>query len=115
MKKICIVARERIINPSTGKSHSDDGLRALDGYFEDVEDAHAYLKTIKYPRDYLFDALEVIETMSKIGAKVVWAHSIYGLNQRHISHEQVEEFVTEFINPIVEKEEMYHGNIDMKI
>lgn len=36
MKKICIVAKERIINPSTGKIHSDDGLRALDGYFEDV-------------------------------------------------------------------------------
>ena len=29
--------------------------------------------------------------------------------------EQVEEFVTEFINPIVEKEEIYQGNIDMKI
>lgn len=29
--------------------------------------------------------------------------------------EQVEEFVNEFIIPIVEKEEMYHGNIDMKI
>jgi len=29
--------------------------------------------------------------------------------------EQVVEFVTEFINPIVEKEEMYNGNIDMKI
>lgn len=67
-----------------------------DGYFEDVEDAHAYLKTIKYPRDYLFDALEVIKTMADAGAKVVWAHSIYGLNQSHITFERVEEFVCEF-------------------
>lgn len=67
-----------------------------DGYFDDIEEAHAYLKKIKYPRDYLFDALEVIEEMTKSGAKVVWAHSIYGVNQRHIPFEQVDEFVRNF-------------------
>ena len=67
-----------------------------DGYFNDLEKAVVYLKTIKYPRDYLLDAIEVIEKMSKTGAKLVWAHSIYGLNQSHITFERVEEFILEF-------------------
>lgn len=67
-----------------------------DGYFDDLEKAVVYLKTIKYPRDYLLDAIEVIEKMSKTGAKLVWAHSIYGLNQSHITFERVEEFIIEF-------------------
>ena len=67
-----------------------------DGFFEDIEDAHVFLKSIKYPRDYLFDAIEVISAMSKLGAKVVWAHSIYGVKQRHIPFEQVEDFVCDF-------------------
>ena len=36
MKKIRIIAREKIFNPNTGKRHSDEGLRALNGYFEDI-------------------------------------------------------------------------------
>ena len=36
MKKIGIIARQRIIDPTTKKIHNDDGLRALNGYFEDV-------------------------------------------------------------------------------
>lgn len=34
MKKIKLIARERIINPATGKCHSDEGLMALNGYYE---------------------------------------------------------------------------------
>lgn len=34
MKHIKIIARENIINPNTGKMHDDEGLFALDGYFE---------------------------------------------------------------------------------
>ena len=66
-----------------------------DGHFGDFEDACQYVKKIKYPKEYLFDAVEVIEEMSKIGAKVVWAHSFYGLNQSHITAEKIEEFITE--------------------
>ncbi len=66
-----------------------------DGYFDDFEAACQYVKAIKYPKEYLFDAVEVVEEMSKIGAKVVWAHSIYGLNQSHISFERVEEIICE--------------------
>lgn len=36
MKKIGIIARQRIIDSTTKKIHNDDGLRALNGYFEDV-------------------------------------------------------------------------------
>lgn len=36
MKKIRIIARQRIINPHTMKVHDDNGLRALNGYYEDV-------------------------------------------------------------------------------
>jgi len=38
MKKIKIIAREMIINPTTGRVHSDDGLRVLNGYFEDIKE-----------------------------------------------------------------------------
>ena len=36
MRKIKIIAREKIINPSTRTIHSDEGLRALDAYREEV-------------------------------------------------------------------------------
>ncbi|NCB43532.1 MAG: hypothetical protein EOM59_13080 [Clostridia bacterium] len=36
MKKIRVIARERIINPETWKVHNDVGLMALDGYYENV-------------------------------------------------------------------------------
>ena len=38
MKKIKIIAREKIINLRTGNVHSDEGLRALDGYFEEIHE-----------------------------------------------------------------------------
>lgn len=38
MKKIKTIARQMIINPNTGKVHSDEGLRALNGFFEDTKD-----------------------------------------------------------------------------
>lgn len=66
-----------------------------EGYFDDLEVACAYLKTIKYPREYLLDVVDVLKTMSKVSAKLVWAHSIYGLKQKKIPFEQVEEFVSE--------------------
>lgn len=33
-KHVKLIARERIINPSTGRVHDDIGLRALNGYYE---------------------------------------------------------------------------------
>ena len=38
MKKVKIIARERIIDPATGRRHTDAGLMALNGYYEDVID-----------------------------------------------------------------------------
>ena len=35
MKTVKVIARDRIINPATGERYDDEGLRALNGYFED--------------------------------------------------------------------------------
>ena len=44
MKHIKIIARQRIIDPYTGKIHNDQGLMALNGYYEseiiEVEDSY---------------------------------------------------------------------------
>lgn len=66
-----------------------------DHYFDDYEDACAYVKSIKYPKDYLYDSVEVLKEFSKIGAKLVWAHSLYGVKQAHIDFDKVEEFIKE--------------------
>jgi hypothetical protein len=43
MKRIKIIARQHIIDPNTGKLHNDQGLMALNGYYEsgiiEVEDS----------------------------------------------------------------------------
>ena len=36
MKRIRVIARERIIDPSTMRIHTDAGLMALNGYWENV-------------------------------------------------------------------------------
>ncbi len=65
-----------------------------DGYFKDVEDACVnFLNPIKYKGQDRLDALKVLETMTKLGAKMVWAHSLHGLNEKPITHEKVEEVV----------------------
>ena len=55
MKKINIIARQRIIDPYTRKVHNDDGLRALNGYFEDVV-------TVDEPFDEITFVLKYEET-----------------------------------------------------
>ena len=67
-----------------------------DGYFDDVQVAiWECLENIKYPRQYRLNAVEVVETMTKIGAKMVWAHSLHGLKEEPITHEEVDKVVTE--------------------
>lgn len=36
VKNIKVIAREKIINPETKQQYDDAGLKALDGYHEDV-------------------------------------------------------------------------------
>lgn len=66
-----------------------------DGYFETYQDAITFLNSIKYPRKYRLDADKVISTLSKIGAKMVWAHSIHGIGKKPISFEEVEMLASE--------------------
>lgn len=70
-----------------------------DHFFDNYEDACLYVKSIRYPKEYLYDAVEVIKKFSKIGAKLVWAHSLYGVKQTHIGFDKVEEFIKE-LKPI---------------
>lgn len=68
-----------------------------DGYFDSLKVAiESFLKKIPYPRKYLYDAVEVIEKLSKSGAKVVWAHPIYGVNQIPLTFENIEDFARDF-------------------
>ncbi len=67
-----------------------------DGYFKTLEDAiQNFLEGFKYPREYRLDGKAVVETLSKCGAKMVWAHSIHGLNEKPLSFEKIEEVVKE--------------------
>lgn len=67
-----------------------------DGYFDDVQKAATYVsKELKTKVDAKLDAEYVIKTMTKIGAKLVWAHSIYGVGEKPKSFELVDELVGE--------------------
>ena len=67
-----------------------------DGYFDDVQKAATYVsKGLKTKVDAKLDAEYVIKTMTKIGAKMVWAHSIYGVGEKPKSFELVDELVGE--------------------
>ena len=54
------------------------------------------LNNIKYPMIYKLQAEKVIKNMSKIGAKVVWAHSIYGIGDPALPFDELEEMAAEF-------------------
>ena len=67
-----------------------------DGYFAGVDDAcQKFLNHGKYQGVDRLDAVEVLTKLSSIGAKMVWAHSLHGLNEKAITHADVERFVTE--------------------
>ncbi len=67
-----------------------------DGYFDDVQKAATYVsKELKTKVNAKLDAEFVIKSMSKIGAKMVWAHSIYGVGEKPKSFELVDELVGE--------------------
>ncbi len=67
-----------------------------DGYFANVDDAcQQYLNKMHYDGPDRLDAVYVVETMTKIGAKMVWAHSLHGVTDKPISHEEVEHYARE--------------------
>ena len=57
--------------------------------------AEQCLENVQYPRKYRLDAEKVVQTMSKIGAKMVWAHSLHGLHEDPITFEEVDQIVSE--------------------
>ena len=67
-----------------------------EGYFENVDEACVkFLNPMKYTGVDRLDAIKVLTTMTKIGAKMVWAHSLHGLREKPITHMQVEQVVSE--------------------
>ena len=87
---------------------SKDNVRKLDyanclindGYFENVDDACIQLlNKCHYPYTERLDAEKLVKAMSKIGAKVVWAHPLGGLRERRITHEEVE-MVSKELQPL---------------
>lgn len=62
-----------------------------DGYFDDLQDAAAYVsKGLKTKIPSRMDAVKVVSMLSKIGAKMVWAHPIYGVGDKPESFEDIE-------------------------
>ena len=67
-----------------------------DGYFDNLDDAcQKFLNLGKYDGVDRLDAVYVLTTLKKLGAKLVWAHSLHGLNEKAISLADVERFATE--------------------
>lgn len=61
-----------------------------DGYFNDIDTAARFVaKDAKVELKARLDADYVISTLSKIGAKMVWAHSIYGVNDKPRTFDEV--------------------------
>lgn len=85
--------RSKTILESKENVRSMDFANCLvaDGYFGDVEEAFKRcLSTIKYPIECRFDAVDAIQILSSLGAKVVWAHPIYDAKGKVTSFEEVE-------------------------
>ena len=67
-----------------------------DGYFDTLDDAcQKFLNLGKYDGVDRLDAVYVLSTLNKLGAKLVWAHSLHGLNEKAITHADVERFAGE--------------------
>lgn len=62
-----------------------------DGYFATLSDAmEKCINTLVLPKKYKLDGEKVIKTLSGIGAKMVWAHSIRGLNHKPMDYDELE-------------------------
>lgn len=67
-----------------------------DGYFNDISAAAKFVaREVKVPMKARLDADYVISKLSNIGAKMVWAHSLYGVGDKPRTHEEVRELATD--------------------
>jgi len=67
-----------------------------DGYFSNLQEAFKEcLNKLKPPFQTKLDAVDVIIKMKSIGAKVVWAHSIYDMKRKITPFEEVERIIKE--------------------
>lgn len=67
-----------------------------DGYFSDLQDAvKNAVHKVKYEKKYKLDGKELIKTLSNVGVKLVWAHSIREIGGNVRTFEEVEEILKE--------------------
>lgn len=67
-----------------------------DGYFDNLQTAARYVsKELKTKVVAKLNSAEVIKKLTGIGAKMVWAHSIYGVGDKPNSFETIEERIRE--------------------
>ena len=65
-------------------------LLVSENYFDNIGDAIKVINKVKSNNPYRLDGGKVVEILSKCGVKMVWAHSLHGLNEKPISFEEVE-------------------------
>ena len=67
-----------------------------EGYFDDINLAARFVvKEVKVPMKARLDADYVISKLTKIGAKMVWAHPLYGVGDKPRTHAEVRELAAE--------------------
>ncbi|MBP3582298.1 MAG: hypothetical protein J6J33_06065 [Clostridia bacterium] len=84
-----------------------------EGYFNDINVAARFVvKEVKVPIVARLNADYVISKLSKIGAKMVWAHSLYGVGDKPRTHDEVRELATELKSFGLQGLECYYSLYD---
>ncbi len=66
MKNIKVIAREKIINPETKQQYDDAGLKALDGYYEEVVSVDESYDEIAFLQEYAENHPELKERILEL-------------------------------------------------
>ncbi len=84
-----------------------------EGYFDDINVAARFVvKEVKVPIVARLNADYVISKLNKIGAKMVWAHSLYGVGDKPRTHKVVRELATELKSFGLQGLECYYSLYD---
>lgn len=65
-----------------------------DGYANTIDEAIKIIKKSYASHSLRLDGREVISTLSKLGVKMVWAHSLGGIGEKRISFEEVDGLIS---------------------
>ena len=87
---------------SVAKLKAKKNIRKMDfaallvenGHYPDAQTAAREFFTSTYPFADRVEASEIIEMLSKAGAKMVWAHSIGGVGEKPLEYDRIRELAT---------------------